>query len=90
MQCLELPVPANGNIIYDKERDPSYMFGTEAVYQCEQGYRLVFGDERRLCQMDGLDTTGSWSGVEPICESKFKDTAFINDLFGKRVQASVV
>ncbi len=70
MQCLELPVPAAAEIIYDKSVDPNYPFGTEALYQCAEGFRLEAGNKARVCEMDGLRTTGTWSGVEPVCERK--------------------
>lgn len=72
VQCIELLAPPGArSIIYDKEPDPGYPFGTIAEYQCIEGYRLVFGHDQRTCEMNGLSTTGVWSAVEPVCESKY-------------------
>ncbi len=69
MQCLKLHVPATAEIIYESV-DSNYPFGTEAFYKCADGFRLEAGDKLRVCEMNGLNTTGTWSGVEPICGSK--------------------
>ena len=41
------------------------VFGSVATYTCDTGYNLN-GDDTRTCQADG-----TWSGVEPTCESKW-------------------
>ena len=44
-------------------------FGTETNFSCDAGYRLR-GPDRIICQADG-----SWSEVDPFCESKITDVA---------------
>ena len=38
--------------------------GTEAVYSCKVGFKLV-GDRKRLCKYDG-----TWDGDAPTCKRK--------------------
>ena len=46
-------------------------FGSEAVYSCDVGHRIIGGDTTRMC-MD----TAIWSGIEPMCESKIQQDMY--------------
>jgi len=61
VDCGELSAPANGQV-----SDPQTTFGSDATYSCNLSY-TVSGNSVRTCQADG-----SWSGTEPVCESKWQ------------------
>ena len=61
MLCKSLVPPPRGLILFsDGNR-----FGSEAAYECSEGYNLEGGDNVRKCGING-----HWSGIEPFCESK--------------------
>jgi len=39
---------------------------SRVTYSCHNGYKVVEGDEVRIC-----GENGAWSGESPKCESKF-------------------
>lgn len=57
--CGPLDNPANGQVTISGST-----IGATATYTCNRGY-VLRGVVSRVCQ-----TTGVWSGVEPICEGK--------------------
>ena len=60
VDCGALPNPLNGAV-----NTPNTVLGSQATYSClGSGYILV-GDSSRLC-----DTDGTWTGSQPVCESK--------------------
>ena len=66
-QCPPLPMFPNGMITYSSGPLLTFPVGTEAVYDCNapEGYCLPVDATLRECQ-----PSGTWSGVEPVCESK--------------------
>ena len=56
----------NGFIIYDPDMTPDYDIGTEATYECDDGFVLV-GAMFRNCTV-GINSTGEWTEVPPTCE----------------------
>ena len=36
---------------------------SKAIYSCEEGYMLTFGDEVRTCGI-----MGNWRGTQPVCK----------------------
>jgi len=46
-------------------RYSSRVVSSEAVYSCEAGYKLMFGDQVQTCLRDR-----NWSGVAPFCIRK--------------------
>lgn len=61
VDCNSLPSPANGMV----DLSPSTMFGSTAVYSCNEGYELN-GINMRECESDG---DWSLSAIpDPICE----------------------
>ena len=61
VDCGNLTNPTNGQV----NHTAGTTFGQIATYSCNTGYNLV-GDSIRACQ-----TTGVWSGGEPICQGMF-------------------
>ena len=57
IQCGELCAIHNGGVSFN-----STVLGSEAVYFCNEGYMLAFGDSIRTCMDNKL-----WSGTEPCC-----------------------
>lgn len=57
--CPVLSNPANGQVLVD-----SRVFGSVAIYVCDDGFVLV-GEGTRVCSENG-----QWSGTEPQCEGK--------------------
>ncbi|XP_064397067.1 CUB and sushi domain-containing protein 1-like isoform X5 [Halichondria panicea] len=58
VDCLPLPLLTNGDISVN-----TTTFMSTASYSCDLGYQLD-GDVIRTCQLNG-----SWSGIEPVCNS---------------------
>ena len=56
--CPDLTPPENGAIEFMNN------VGDTATYTCDDGYDLS-GESTRICL-----STGTWSGSEPVCESK--------------------
>ena len=50
-------------------RQDVYVYGEEAVFLCNDGYRLRGPDKRKCFSPLGLDI-GRWSGFTPYCERK--------------------
>ena len=44
-----------------------YVYNEEVTYTCRLGYRMVDGNDKRLCQANG-----TWSGNPPTCTSKYR------------------
>ena len=59
MDCLNLTAPRNGQLSLT-----TTTFGSVATYNCEEGY-ILMGFSMRECLANG-----SWSLMEPVCESK--------------------
>ena len=59
INCPRLEPPANGSVSF-----PTTGFGAVAIYECDEGFRLV-GDRERRCQ-----AISRWSGEPPVCESE--------------------
>ena len=64
IECGVLPAPHNGQVSFN-----GTTLWSEAVYSCNPGYVLRFGDEIRTCIRRGV-----WSGREPCCIRKLKYT----------------
>ena len=61
ISCETLIAPNNGII---ELRPPAPQSpGDKAIYQCNQGFTLVGGNRKRVCQSDG-----SYSGEAPTCQ----------------------
>lgn len=58
--CPALSHPPNGEVLHSNRRPSSV-----AAYKCDRYYKLV-GVSERECLADG-----TWSGSNPMCESKF-------------------
>ncbi len=60
----------NGSVTYSSNADENgtYPFDTVATYSCFTGFSLLVGDNIRTCTGDGSTTTGTFSGIDPICE----------------------
>ena len=63
VDCGSLDDPENGTVSV-----PDTTYNSSANYSCDPGYGLI-GDAMRTCL-----GTGSWSGSEPTCTSKYYDT----------------
>ena len=61
--CGESGAPNNGEVMFNETT-----FGSEAVYQCNEGFALS-GIATRIC-----DEIGVWSGEEPTCEREIVST----------------
>lgn len=59
LKCKYLTAPKNGEI---------QLNGSIAEYKCEKGFELFYGVSTRYCNA----TTSEWSGLDPICERKFR------------------
>ena len=64
--CLTLSNVENGVIIYSSSTAP-WLHGTNATYQCDQGYVQNGGDDIRTCVGDGSNYIGYWNGTAPNC-----------------------
>lgn len=56
--CGPLDAPTNGGVIHEQTT-----YESVATYSCTIGYNLI-GETTRMCQ-----DNGSWSGMEPVCQS---------------------
>ena len=61
IDCGDLPAPANGQV----DLGNGTVFGSVAVYSCNERFELNGPAELRTCQ-----DSGSWSEVAPTCESQ--------------------
>ena len=61
--CGEIGAPNNGEVMFNVTT-----FGSEAVYQCNEGFALG-GNATRICEGIGV-----WSGEEPTCEREIVST----------------
>ena len=66
VDCGDLPDPANGQVSH-----PQTNFSSNATYSCNLGYILI-GNSVRTCQ-----SNGTWSGNEPVCESKLAEIGLV-------------
>ena len=66
--CTRLGSLDNGNITYSTSANTSgrYSYGTVATHTCDEGFFLE-GSETRMCEGDGVNTLGTWSGSHPAC-----------------------
>ncbi len=74
IECEDLTLPANGEIMYTKDTVANFEIGTLAIYTCFPGYTLV-GDTNRTCVDDNqADGNGVWnithSKSEPTCNGE--------------------
>ncbi|XP_071388058.1 complement factor H-like [Centroberyx affinis] len=46
------------------EKGDDFVFGSEVVYTCQQGYQMVSRTNYRRCMAEG------WDGVVPVCEAQ--------------------
>ena len=60
IECRPLSAPHAGSVRFN-----GTTLWSEAVYSCDPGYVLRFGDEIRTCIRRGV-----WSGKEPCCLRK--------------------
>ena len=58
--------PENGDVTLS-----GTTFGSEATYECDEGFELV-GEATRVCE-----ATGEWSGDEPVCDGKTLVVVFL-------------
>ena len=75
--CPSLPLPeAVAQIDYNTPVDAygNLSFGTEATYQCIEGYTRVSGSVVRTCEMNGKRIIGVWSGERLVCEGEVNHT----------------
>ena len=59
-ECGHPEVPLNGRVQWNTG-------DTEAIYRCDDGYRLNVPSATRQC------VQGEWNGLQAICECNFKD-----------------
>ena len=57
-------------IAYVSDTVNEFVFGTLAVYTCNEGFGLNGSDAFRTCDGDGSSLTGSFDGSAPICDRK--------------------
>ncbi len=62
VQCPELVAPANGQV-----EARTRTVGSQAAYQCLDGYRLTGGDTTRTCLAGVSGGAATWSGTAPTC-----------------------
>ena len=68
LTCEELSPLDNGEIgVAPGPSSPSHGLGSVATYSCDPGYSLV-GQTTRTCEDANNEATGTWSGVDPMCE----------------------
>ncbi len=67
--CPSLSSIANGEIVFTTDSIAPHVYGTTANYVCDPGFGLSIRGSR-TCNGDGSSTTGSWNGIEPLCERK--------------------
>ncbi len=69
IMCPFLTTPVNGSVTYTSTSNgnSSYPFNSMAIFSCNTGFSLV-GGNNRTCTGDGSSTTGTFNGVNPICE----------------------
>ena len=66
MFCTQLPSVANGDITYSTGLASSLDHGTTATITCNEGFFLE-GNSERVCQGNGIDIVGAWSGSQAAC-----------------------
>ena len=64
--CLTLSNVDNGVIIYSSSTAP-WPHGTNATYQCDEGFSLDGGNDIRTCVGDSNNYIGYWTGTAPNC-----------------------
>ena len=64
--CLNLSNVENGVIIYSSSTAP-WPHGTNATYQCDEGFGLDGGDDIRTCGGDSNNYIGYWTGTALNC-----------------------
>lgn len=67
MECGSPGFPKNGDTVVDRTT-----YNSVVTYSCDEGYILI-GDKNRTCHGNG-----TWSGVLPECERKFKTLSSIS------------
>ena len=60
---------SNGSIIYTPESGPPYNFHTVALHMCDDGFSLS-GSVMRVCEEEGTNLLGVWSGEPAFCDRK--------------------
>ena len=65
--CPELTAPANGIVNITFAKSVPNEFGTRARYSCLAGHRLNGGNKTRVCEGDGSNPVGVWSGTSASC-----------------------
>ena len=61
---------SNGSILYSPDTDSPFDFNTVAIPRCDKGFALN-GSVARICEGDGVNSTGIWSGEPAFCEREF-------------------
>ena len=75
VDCGPLPDVEHGAI---ELVNASTTFGSQAMYTCEEDFKIHSGRQPRLCQEDG-----TWSGTAPVCERK---NNFYCIIFGAKIR----
>lgn len=68
--CGALNSPHNGRVTFQERTN-----GSEATYECDEGYVLRFGDSIRTCMENS-----QWSGNAPCCIRKSDCNSFMTSL----------
>ena len=66
--CLDIPDPANGDILFQPDNSAPFDLNTEAMYICNTGYVPVGGDLFQVCIPNHDFDIGYWNGTAPSCE----------------------
>lgn len=62
--CPSIPVPEHGKRTGLGCSDVNPIYQTLCIFECLTGYKIVAGNEKRICKADG-----QWTGDELQCES---------------------
>ena len=65
--CSSLPNIDNGMILYSSNTTRSYGYGTNATYQCDEGFSLDREGDVRTCVGNGSSSNGTWNGQLQAC-----------------------
>ena len=68
--CTSLPPIPNGVITYDPDTISPYIFGTTALFSCNDGYYLSESSDRTCT---GSESASFWDGSTPECLGKCEE-----------------